>query len=159
MYRVDGPLGPVETGVLKQRALTKPGMPGDPFWCPNKALYPYLYLYLETTQPLRRETGLAHKFTPQPAFSLPKLFARRRPASSSLSSISSRPTVVSLTHPASNCLQLTGAKRTKQRLSRQINIPSTYVDIQRSWHPPKPSRPATPSQNWIIIQRQRRQQN
>ena len=44
-------------------------------------------------------------------------------------------------------------------LSRQINIPSTYVDIWRSWHPPKPSRPATPSQNWIIIQRQRQQQN
>lgn len=95
-------------------------------------------------------SGLAHKFTPQPAFSLPKLFARRQPASSSLSSISSRPTVVSLTHPASNCLQLTGAKRTKQRLSRQINIPSTYVDIWRSWHPPKPSRPATPSQTGLL---------
>lgn len=46
MYRVDGPLGPVETGGIEQRALTKLGMPGDPFWCPHKTLYPYLYLYL-----------------------------------------------------------------------------------------------------------------
>ena len=34
--RVDGPLGPVETGGVE------PGMPEDPFWCQIKALYLYL---------------------------------------------------------------------------------------------------------------------
>lgn len=136
-----------------------PGMPGDTFWCQNKVPVPVDDPCPSGPKPLRRETGLAHKFMLQPALSSPKLFARRRLASSSLSSISSRPTVISLTHPASNCLQLTGAKRNETEIVATDKHTKYLRGHLAVVAPSKTIAPRHPIPDRIIIQRQRRQQN
>lgn len=159
MYRVDGPLGPVETGGVEQRALTKPGMPGDPFWCPNKGPVAVPVSVSvddpaapEGNRPRPQIHASARLFVAKALRTPP---ARKLVALFDFLSSNSR-----LTHSSS--LKLSSADRCETHETETVATDKHTKYLRGHLAVVAPSKTIAsrhPIPDWFIIQRQRRQQN